>query len=136
VNEDNCLVINAPLVCQEQLTTNDIAEIHDGQFRILGRKDNVIVSGGVKIQIEEVERLLKPYISTPFLITKRQDKKYGEIVVLLTESNNTTDIKSICEQVLPKFWQPKTYIPVNEIPLTETGKPARKEAEQIAVQTP
>lgn len=132
LNEDNCLVIDAPLVNQEQLTTNDIAEIHNGQFRILGRKDNVIVSGGVKIQIEEVEKLLKPHLRNTFLITKRQDKKYGEIVVMLTESENTTEIESICEKVLPKFWQPKVYISVKEIPLTETGKLARKEAELIA----
>ena len=132
LNEDNCLVIHAPLVCQEQLTTNDIAEIHNGQFRILGRKDNVIVSGGVKIQIEEVERLLKPHISTPFLITKRQDKKFGEIIVLLTTSEDVTEIRNICEHVLPKYWLPRTYITVNEIPMTDTGKPARKEAELIA----
>jgi O-succinylbenzoic acid--CoA ligase len=132
LNEDNCLVIDAPLVCSETLKTNDIAEIHNGKFRILGRKDNVIVSGGVKIQIEEVEKLLKPHLRNTFLITKRPDKKYGEIVVMLTESENTTEIESICEKVLPKFWQPKVYISVKEIPLTETGKLARKEAELIA----
>ena len=58
-----------------------------GPFRILGRKDNVICSGGIKIQIEEVERLLSPHLSAPFMITKRPDEKFGEQVVLLTESN-------------------------------------------------
>ena len=131
LNEDNCLVIDASLVCSETLKTNDIAEIHNGQFRILGRKDNVIVSGGVKIQIEEIERLLKPHIKTPFLITKRKDKKFGEIVVMLT-SSNTTGAKAICEQLLPKYWQPCNYIFTENIPMTDTGKPARKEAEKIA----
>lgn len=32
------------------------------RFRIKGRKDNVICSGGIKIQIEEVEALLKPHL--------------------------------------------------------------------------
>ena len=131
LDHDGCLVIDAPLVCPEVLKTNDIAEIRNGQFRILGRKDNVIVSGGIKIQIEEVERLLKQHIKNPFLITKRKDNKFGEIVVLLT-TNNTDEAKAICERVLPKYWQPRAYLSIKEIPSTPTGKPARKEAERIA----
>lgn len=131
LDHDGCLVIDAPLVCPEVLKTNDIAEIQNGQFRILGRKDNVIVSGGIKIQIEEVERLLKQHVNNPFLITKRKDNKFGEIVVLLT-TNNTDEAKAICERVLPKYWQPRAYLSIKEIQLTPTGKPARKEAERIA----
>ena len=131
LDHDGCLVIDAPLVCPEILKTNDIAEIQNGQFRILGRKDNVIVSGGIKIQMEEVERLLKQHIKNPFLITKRKDNKFGEIAVLLT-TDNTDEAKAICERVLPKYWQPRGYLSINEIPLTPTGKPARKEAERIA----
>jgi O-succinylbenzoic acid--CoA ligase len=53
---EGCLVIDAPEVCVQTLTTNDIVELKpDGRFRILGRKDNVICSGGIKIQMEEVE---------------------------------------------------------------------------------
>ncbi len=131
LDHDGCLVIDAPLVCPEILKTNDIAEIQNGQFRILGRKDNVIVSGGIKIQIEEVERILKQYVKNPFLITKRKDNKFGEIVVLLT-TDNTDEAKAICERVLPKYWQPRAYLSIKEIPSTPTGKPARKEAERIA----
>ena len=49
-----CLTIHAPLVCDNSLTTNDMVEIHpDGRrFRIIGRVDNVINSGGVKIHFE------------------------------------------------------------------------------------
>lgn len=73
VNEDGCLVIDAPKVSDSRIVTNDIAEIgKDGRhFRILGRKDNVIDSGGIKIQIEEVEALLKKYLTVPYVITKR-----------------------------------------------------------------
>ncbi len=131
LDHDGCLVIDAPLVCPEILKTNDIAEIRNSQFRILGRKDNVIVSGGIKIQIEEVERLLKQYVKNPFIITKRKDNKFGEIAVMLT-TDNTDDAKTICERVLPKYWQPRAYLSIKEIPSTPTGKPARKEAERIA----
>ena len=49
-SEDGCLVIDAPEVCAERLVTNDIVEISQGRFRVVGRKDNVICSGGIKIQ--------------------------------------------------------------------------------------
>ena len=130
-NEEGCLVIDAPLVCAERLVTNDIVEISEAGFRVIGRKDNVICSGGIKIQAEEVERILKPYVREPFLITKRKDEKFGEIVVLLTESNGMEEVKMACRQHLPKYWQPRDYVFVEKIPMTETGKPARKKAEEL-----
>ena len=130
--DEGCLVIDAPEVCAQTLTTNDIVELKsDGRFRIRGRKDNVICSGGIKIQIEEVEQILKKYMRVPYIISKHKDEKFGEIVVLLTEGD-TAEAQTICEQVLPKYHQPKVYLHVNQIPLTETGKPARKRAEELA----
>lgn len=132
LSSEGCLVINAPQVCSERLTTNDLAEIRpDGSFRILGRKDNVICSGGIKIQIEEVEQLLKPHLQQPFIITKRKDPKFGESMVLLTEGD-INEAKEACQQLLPRHWQPRHYQQVTHIPLTETGKPARQIAEKIA----
>lgn len=140
-NEDGCLVIDAPAVHDGPLVTNDIVEFVSpslwrgkgrGPFRIKGRKDNVICSGGIKIQIEEVEKLLRPHLSEPFMISKRPDKKFGEQVVLLTESDVLDDVRDVCQRVLPKYWQPRSYLHVNQLPMTETGKPARKEAERLA----
>ena len=130
--EDGCLAIEAPQICSNKLITNDIAEICNGMFRIKGRKDNVICSGGIKIQIEEVEGLLRPHLDAPFVITKVKDSKFGEAVVLLTEAEVFDNIKATCKEVLPRYWQPKHCFHVSSIPLTETGKPARKKAEEIA----
>ena len=125
-NDEGCLVIDAPEVCAQTLVTNDIVELKpDGRFRIRGRKDNVICSGGIKIQIEEIEQALKMYVRVPYIISKRKDPKFGEIVVLLTEGD-TAQVQTICQQVLPKYHQPKLYLKIDKIPLTETGKPARK----------
>ena len=133
LNEEGCLVIDAPEVCKERLVTNDIAELatNNHSFRILGRRDNVICSGGIKIQAEEVERMLKAHLRVPYLISKRPDKKFGEVVVLLTEGD-VEETKTVCEAVLPKYQRPKAYVHVDNIPLTETKKPARRQAEELA----
>lgn len=131
---DGCLAIDAPDVCATTITTNDIARLApDGRrFRIIGRKDNMICSGGIKIQAEEVERMLAPHIGSPFIVTKRKDPKYGEAVVLLVQSADTAGAEAACRSALPKYWQPHHIISVCRIPTTATGKPARKEAERLA----
>ena len=136
--EEGCLVIEAPAVHDGKLVTNDIAELSTvnsqlstQQFRILGRKDNVICSGGVKIQMEEVERMLRPHLSIPYIITRARDERLGETVVLLMEGGNPEVAKTVCERVLPKYWQPHRFLSVDRLPLTETGKPARAEAERL-----
>lgn len=129
LSDEGCLVIDAPEVCSERLITNDIADLSLGpgpsdRFRILGRKDNVICSGGIKIQAEELERQLRPHLRVPYLISKRPDAKFGEVVVLLTEGS-VDEARQVCERVLPKFHQPRDYMHVDQIPLTATGKPQR-----------
>ena len=128
LNEEECLVIHAPAVHEGILVTNDIAELKDGKFRIKGRKDNVICSGGIKIQIEEVEEALRPYLSDPFMIVKKQDEMLGEKAILLTESTDLTHIEEICRNTLPKYWVPREFLHIDHLPLTETGKPKRSGA--------
>ena len=158
--DEGCLVIDAPLVCAETLVTNDIVEIesyiynkvekHDKveknevmeklRFRIKGRKDNVICSGGIKIQIEEVEALLKPHLEKPFMLAKKKDEKFGEIAVLLTEDEDLKKVEATIRRLLSgksddsnksseskshKYWIPREFRYVEHLPLTETGKPKR-----------
>lgn len=89
LSPDDTLIIHAPQVHPEPLVTNDIAVFNaEGQFRIAGRKDNTINTGGVKVQIEEVEKELAARLSVPFQITSVPDAKFGEVIVLLTETDN------------------------------------------------
>ncbi len=130
---DGCLVIDAPLVHDGRLETNDIVELRGRQFRVLGRKDNVIDSGGIKIQAEEVEKKLQPYLDLPFMITKCKDAEFGEVVVMLTEATDMERIKKICRDRLPKYWMPRKFVHTDKLPVTETGKPARALAAAVII---
>lgn len=130
---DRCLIIDAPAVCEKPLLTNDCVELRpDGCFRILGRKDNIINSGGIKIQAEEVERLLYPFLKQPFVITSIPDPKFGESIAILFEKGGRDTIRLICNQKLPTYWIPKYYYPIDQLPLTGSGKIKRDKAKQIA----
>lgn len=132
LNDDGCLVIDAPLVHDGLLVTNDIARLHpDGRrFRIIGRRDNVICSGGIKLQIEEIEERLRPVMPCDFCITKRPDPKFGEAAVLLVTEQHP-DWSSVFAKVLTPYETPKHIITVTAIPLTGTGKIDRKAAISI-----
>lgn len=139
VSDEKCLVIDAPHLCADTIFTNDIAEVNEkGQFRIIGRKDNVINSGGIKIQIEEVERTLTELSGIDnFMITSVSDSLYGEAVVLLIdESLNSDQMQKLTSSILklPRYWQPKHKIIIHGLPTTETSKPKRDEAKRIASQ--
>lgn len=148
LSSDGCLVIDAPKVCEERLTTNDIAEIcSDGRrFRVLGRRDNVICSGGVKLQMEEIEDRLRPCVGTPFAVSKRKDEKFGEVMVLVVEAYNAESqsdaniqlksrLRDVCQRELDRFSQPKDVVFVPQIPMTDTGKIRRNELIKLCSQS-
>lgn len=128
--DDGCLVVTDEATGVKDMKTNDIAEFHeDGRrFRILGRKDNVICSGGIKIQAEEVERIIADHFHLSFMITKQKDMKFGEVAVMVIESTDPSVIeeaRAVCQEHLPKYWLPRHYTIVPQLPRTETGKVKR-----------
>ena len=129
--ENGCLTIEAPALCDAKLFTKDLVDLQpDGRFRILGRADNTIISGGVKVQAEELERMLRPFFTKPFMITWIKDERLGQAVVLLSEDESP---ESLCRAAfLPPYWKPRHWVHVEQIPLTETGKPARAAAHELA----
>ena len=131
---EGTLVIQAPAVNPDTLITNDIVEFDaQGRFRILGRRDNTINTGGVKIQIEQVEDALRPHLPFPFVVTSVPDAKFGERIVLLVE-NTPADHPLISPAIttLPPYWRPKQVFSVPQLPQTGTGKPDRATARKLA----
>lgn len=132
LSPENTLIIDAPWVCDTILETNDIASLlPDGRFSILGRKDNVINSGGIKIQIEQLEELLHPIISVNFAITSVPHPEYGEAVVLLLEKGGD---RAYLMETLPLYQRPKYIFETERIPLTGSGKTDRAACKRLALQ--
>ncbi len=141
---EGTLCIDAPKLHDGLLSTNDIVEMNAaGQFRFLGRKDNVINSGGVKIQIEEVETRLLEAISMryavteqSFMITASPDTIFGEAVTLLLPISLDEAMKSVILgslDTLPRYWRPKRILDVPSLPRTTNGKLDRATAKLMAV---
>jgi o-succinylbenzoate---CoA ligase len=102
----NCLQIRAEVTDNKWLITNDLVELmDDSRFRWLGRVDNVINSGGVKIQVEQVEQAIEQIfyelkLPNAFFVAGLPDEKLGQKVVLIIEGSN---ISAISQEKLGKL---------------------------------
>lgn len=129
----NCLIIDAPEVSDEILITNDIVDlISDDKFKWLGRFDNMINSGGVKLIPEQIEAKLQSIISNRFFICSFNDDKLGEKLVLVVEGDkNKNDPKNFFDKIsklhsIDKYEIPKEIYFVERFVMTETKKIQRK----------
>lgn len=131
-DQDGCLIIDAPHLCPETLFTNDIAHFtDDNRFQIIGRRDNTICSGGIKIQIEEVEAWLHSIGHDDVMVTYRDDKALGQALVYLTTTG--IDMDTLRQNAVKnRYWLPRHIIKVTSLPLTQTGKPDRGKARDMA----
>ncbi len=126
-DDRNCLVIHAPhIIAEETVVTNDLVElISENQFQFLGRIDNVINSGGVKIMPEAVEHKLDGAIERRFFIASKEDSELGEKVILVVEGEPFSIEPKLFEK-LDKYERPKEILFVAQFKETENGKIMRK----------
>ena len=126
-DERGCLVIVAPRISETKIITNDVVELlSKTQFLLLGRIDNVINSGGVKLFPEQIEAKLSDKIKQRFFVIGSPDEKLGEQVLIVIEGKPTVFDDSVFKN-LELYERPKTIRFVPKFIETESGKLKRKE---------
>jgi o-succinylbenzoate---CoA ligase len=129
LSENDCLQIHLPEMI-EPLQTNDLAELKTNtSFRILGRADSVIISGGIKYSPEAIEKKLEGSFDQRFVISSVPDEKMGEKMVLVIEGKPSpiATIQEKLKALLPTFEQPKMILFVDQFLETSSGKIIRGE---------
>jgi len=132
LNETGCLQIHLPEL-NEPMRTNDLAELQsDTSFRILGRADSMIISGGIKYSPETIEKKLESIITGRFVISSVSDKKLGEKLVLVIEGKpfETDILKQKLNGLLTPFECPKSILFLEKLPETLSGKVRRGEVKK------
>ena len=127
ISQDNrgCLVIDTPYDGL-QVVTNDVVELIDTRkFNWIGRADNVINSGGIKLFPEQIENKLKPFIHSDFYITSKADELLGQKLILVVEGEERSLDFSSAD--LTKYQVPKEIIFIPTFSRTESGKIKRQQ---------
>lgn len=121
-----CLIIEAPGITEGPVVTNDLVDLISGtEFEWLGRLDNVINSGGIKISPEILEHKMAPMISSRFFVVGMPDRVLGQKLVLIIEgelSPNVVFARLDKVGTLQKFEIPKEVYTVPKFVETANGK--------------
>jgi len=130
-DDRGCLIIYAPWLSTEKIITNDIVVLkNDHEFKTIGRYDNIINTGGIKVSPEQIEIKLSPYINRRFIIAGLPDKRLGQRVTLIIEGSSAVQyhISELAGKAsLSKFEIPRNVMSLSEFPITANGKIIRKE---------
>lgn len=132
VDERSCLAIKGGVTNNLWLQTNDVVEcINNRQFYFKGRSDFTINSGGIKVQVETIEKNIDKVftelnILIPFFIAGIPDAALGEKIVLVLESlyfsnESTSKMQTAFKERLPKYHVPKEILSATFI-YTPSGK--------------
>ena len=131
-DDRHCLVINAPLIADHPVVTNDMVNlISHNEFEWLGRFDNIINSGGFKVFPESVERKIKKYIKGDYFITKEPDDELGQRAVLYVQGDEK-DYPTLAHDIymdkdMLKYEVPRQIYFVPEFVYTDNQKLRRDE---------
>lgn len=123
----DCLVIEAPKLSEEKIITNDVVKLHsETTFEWLGRQDNVINSGGLKLFPEQIEGKLSGKIKNRYFISNEVDDILGQRVILVIE-NHSTELDDSVFSLLNTYEIPKKIYSVEKFIESNNGKILRHE---------
>lgn len=131
-----CLLIQGPITHEQEIATNDLVEILDERhFRILGRIDNVVNSGGIKIQLEALDQSIQEIFAAEGILARCYtvgvaDELLGQKIVLMIEDAPLAQaqqemLQKLLEERLPKYHAPKALVFQPTFQETDSGKVKR-----------
>jgi len=143
LSKNGCLVIDDEWLGIHDLKTNDLVDLIDTRtFMWIGRKDHVVNSGGIKIQLDQLEKnidriLHELDLDIAYCLVPQSDINLSNRLVLLIEDSgiqmSTDQILNQLKADLPKYHAPKEIIVVPELFHTRTGKIDRRKNADVYV---
>lgn len=142
-DERGCLHITAAATNNERIQTNDVVELlepavagHPERFRLLGRADSIINTGGVKVQPEAVEAVIQRQLagwglSPRLFVAGLPDERLGQRVIVFCEGVSLEPaqwqaVQQGVRETVGPYAVPKAWQTVNTFAETPTGKIDRK----------
>ncbi|MBN1549019.1 MAG: AMP-binding protein [Syntrophaceae bacterium] len=138
-DENDCLIINAPGLAKGLVRTTDIVRmVGNAEFEILGRRDNIINSGGIKFSPEIIEKKLAPLIADRFIVSSQPDTSLGEKMILIIEASgcdryNLDVLRQGLQQILHPYECPKGVFFLDAFPSVGNDKISRKKITRRAL---
>lgn len=124
-DERSCLCIRAEHLNNRLIQTNDIVQLKStSTFEFIGRYDEMINSGGIKINPQKIEDTLSNLIEERYFISAEENEDFGHIPILVVESKKE---KSYYEGILNSvhfdlYHKPKRIYIIDEFVSSHSNK--------------
>lgn len=131
IDEDGRVALAGPVLADgvgEWLVTNDLGRLSDGRLHVLGRADQVAVSGGVNVPLAAVESTLRDEPGVlDVVVVAQPDEEWGQRVVAFVVGDLDRDRAAAALDAAghPHTWTPRAVHVLDALPLLPTGKPDR-----------
>ncbi len=123
-----CLKICGSVTNHEWIQTNDVVNLKTSRvFEMIGRADNIINSGGLKIQLEKVEQAIGSFWEGKerYFAWWKPDERLGQKLILIFETTQEVSldwIKTRLNALLKPYEIPKEIWTIEKFAETPTGK--------------
>lgn len=131
IEDDGRVAISGAVLADgmgDWLVTNDLGRIDGGTLSVLGRADQVAVSGGVNVPLAAVESTLRDEPGVLDLVVVAQpDPEWGERVVAFVVGDLDREGAAAAIEAAghPRAWTPRAVHVLEALPLLSNGKPDR-----------
>ncbi|MBQ7596102.1 MAG: AMP-binding protein, partial [Clostridia bacterium] len=127
-----CGYVNDPLTTSKSFVKNPFDEGNlyltgdfgywrdDGQLIYVGRTDQQVKINGQRIELGEIEAALSTFVANPTVIVQN-----NRLISFYT-GNEQADLREKLSHILPRHMIPHSFVRVDKIPLTESGKLDRR----------
>ena len=114
--------------------TGDTGEMVDGLLRVTGRLDDVIISGGLKVSLAAIERVIRSLPGqADAVVVSAPNERWGEVpIVVTTRALALDDLRHTVVGQLGKAAAPDRVIVLDALPYLSSGKPDRKAISALA----
>ena len=114
--------------------TSDVGSVEDGRLRVLGRVDDVVISGGVNVPTPAVARRLREHPDVDAVeVTGVDDPEWGQRVVAFVVGRLTLDeARDWVAAEHPRTWAPRDLVVLDALPMLDTGKVDRLRLRALA----
>ncbi len=140
IREESRIALRGPMQAREYLDsklpiadsagwflTNDLGRFEDGKLIVLGRTDDLIISGGEKISLSSIDGFLNDQFQNSFMSCAIYDSEWGQQLCLA--STGKIDKREISTSLRINFgnhYVPKLFLELTNLPFTSIGKPDRQ----------
>ena len=131
LTENGQIKISGPVLADVKkengwFVTQDLGKIVDGKLQVIGRVDDVIISGGENISLRAVEsEINKKFPNLQVAAFATSDSKWGQVLHVAAQTNDESikeQIMNLVAQSIGNYAKPKSIVLVDKLPLIGVGK--------------